>query len=79
MSSVVEHLRPFQGQLEQALNAKLDYPKFPLLLRKNGDVDVETDEDFAEQATWLHEPPDPRQPDRRVRYRLRRERVFLAN
>jgi len=55
MSSVVGHLRPFQEQLEQALTAKLDYPKFPLLLRKNGEVDVETDEDFAEQATWLHE------------------------
>ena len=55
VSSVVEHLRPFQNQLEQALEAKLDFPKFPLLLRKSGDGDVETDEDFTEQATWLHE------------------------
>jgi len=46
-SRVVEHLRPFQEQLEQALEAKLDFPKYPLLLSKNGDV--ETDEDPSAQ------------------------------
>lgn len=53
MSLVIDRLLPCKDTLEAALGAKLDDPQFPLISRREGDVESEAD--FEAQANWLHD------------------------
>jgi hypothetical protein len=67
-STVVARLSNFQEELEKTLGTKLDHPKYPLLLSRDGDI--ESEQGFAEQATWLHEKV--------MLYKAELERVLAA-
>ena len=58
-ATTIQQLEPFKERLEAALEAKLEQQTYPLLSQHPGDV--ESDEDFEAQATWLH--------DRLLRYK----------